>query len=482
MTDNDNRKVSETNSSRRVFLKRLGAATAGAFVVPYLKPSGVFAYGYKNTSSYLAQVAITNTTNTLADNYDPASVKSKVQYLFDTLGGISDVVKKGSKVAIKINLTGGSGNATSSLLNGTPITEAMWTHPSVLQAVGELLIDAGVNGSDIYIVDSLWDTGPTAPFGASDSFGYAAVQKTLGCNMVDLNNPAPYSAFITKNVGSTSRNFQSFTMNQILSDVDVYVSIPKLKQHAEAGLTCSLKNQVGTVPKSLYTITSDTSRRQKLHNPTGGSSVSYLPESICDLNAARPVNLAVVDGIKNAKGGEGVWISTFALNESHVLLAGKDPVATDSIGAYLMGLDCEATTLPLPGGGACDNYLYLLNKDSIGTNQLSEIEVLGDGANLITSVRPNNEIRQPNGFQLLPNFPNPFNPSTRIIFYMPKAEHVTIKVFSITGQEIETLVEGIVPAGQHDLNWSATGLASGVYVCRMQAENYAESIKMIYEK
>ena len=229
------------------------------------------------------------------------------------------------------------------------------------------------------------------------------------------------------------------------SDVDVYVSIPKLKQHAEAGLTCSLKNQVGTVPKSLYTITSNTSRRQMLHNPTGGSSASYLPESICDLNAARPVSLAVVDGIKNSKGGEGVWIPTFVPNESHVLIAGKDPVATDSIGAYLMGLDCEAASLPLPGGGTCDNYLYLLNKNGIGTNQLNEIQVLGDGASLITSVlTPNNKVpRQPSGFKLCSNSPNPFNPSTRIIFFMPKAEHVSIKVFAITGQEIETLLEGV---------------------------------------
>ncbi len=482
MADKENHKIWGTSSSRRIFLKRLGAATAGVLVAPYLKQSGVFAYEYKNTSSSLAQVALTQTLNTPADSYDPVSVKAKVQYLFETLGGIGDVVKKGNKVAIKINLTGGSGNATSSMLNGLSITDTMWTHPAVLQAVGELLIDAGVNGSDIYIVDSLWDTGPTAPFGANDSFGYAAVQKTLGCNMVDLNYPAPYSAFGTRNVEPTPLNFVHFTMNQILSDVDVYVSIPKLKQHAEAGLTCSLKNQVGTVPKSLYTITSNASRRQMLHNPTGGSSASYLPESICDLNAARPVNLAVVDGIKNSKGGEGVWIPTFVPYESHVLIAGKDPVATDSIGAYLMGLDCEAASLPLPGGGTCDNYLYLLNRNGIGTNQLNEIEVLGDGANLITSVRPNNEVRQPSGFQLCPNFPNPFNPSTRIIFFMPKAEHVSIKVFAITGQEIETLLEGVVPAGEHDLNWSATGLASGVYICRMQAGNYSEAIKMVYAK
>ncbi len=457
-------------------MKTLGTTTAGLVVLPYLKPSGVFTYGHKAASSYLAQVAITQTVNTPADSYDPASVKAKVQYLFDTLGGVADVVKKGNKVAIKINLTGGSGSATSAKLNGMTITEAMWTHPAVLQAVGELLIDAGVNGSDIYIVDSLWDAA------SFDNFGYADVQKALGANMVDLNTPSPYSAFTTRNVGGTPFNFQSFSMNQILSDVDVYVSIPKLKQHAEAGLTCSLKNQVGTVPKSLYTTTTNTGRRQKLHNPTGGSSASYLPESICDLNAARPVHLAVVDGIKNSKGGEGVWIPTFTTYESHVLFAGKDPVATDSIGAYLMGLNCEATTLPLPGGGTCDNYLSLLHKNGVGTNQLNEIEVLGDGAGLITSVRPENTITQPSGFQLCPNFPNPFNPSTRIIFYLPMTEHVSIKVLTITGQEIETLVEGAVPAGEHDLNWDATGLASGVYICRMLAGDYSKTIKMVYQK
>jgi uncharacterized protein (DUF362 family) len=359
----------------------------------------------------------------------------------------------------------------------------MWTHPAVLQAVGELLIDAGVNANDMYIVDSLWDTQSTAPFGASDEFGYAAVQKALGCKVIDLNNPAPYSSFATISTGTNPFHSASLTMNQILSDVNVYVSIPKLKHHAEAGLTCSLKNQVGTVPKSLYITSSNTGRRQALHNPTGGASNSYLPESICDLNGARPVDLAVVDGIKNAKGGEGVWIPTFVPYESHVLFAGKDPVATDSIGAYLMGLDCEATSLPLPNGETmCDNYLDLLHNKGVGTNQLKEIDVLGDGASLVTSVRPQNDVPLPTKFLLLPNFPNPFNPSTRIVFFTPKAERITIKVFTVTGIEVQTLVEGDVPAGQHDLYWSGEGLASGVYFCRMEAEKFSGTIKMIYMK
>ena len=476
MNDKPGPTISEPDSSRRSFLKTLGTAAGSLFVLPYLKPSGIVSHRHTGAGAYLARVAITSTVNTPADSYSPAAVKARVQYLFDCLGGITDVVKTGSRVGIKINLTGGSGNASSVMLAGASITEAMWTHPAVLQAVGELLIDAGVKGSDIYIVDALWDAA------SFNNFGYADVQKILGASLVDLNSPSPYQEFITRTVGGTPFNFQSFAMNQILSDVDVYVSIPKLKQHAEAGLTCSLKNQVGIVPKSLYTIATNTGRRQKLHNPTGGSSASYLPRSICDLNAARPVHLAVVDAIKNARGGEGVWNPTFTPYESHVVFAGKEPVAVDSVGAYFMGLNSEGTTFPLPGGGTCDNHLHLLTANGAGTNRLSEIELLGDGAGLITSVRPDNTVRQPGGFRLCSNFPNPFNPSTRIVFYLPAEGQISIKIYSVTGQELETLVEGRVPAGEHDLNWDATGLASGMYLCRMQAGTFVETIRMVYQK
>ncbi len=488
MKKTDTETTLEFDSSRRTFLMKLGTAAAGLLVVPYLKPSGVFAYNHKRTSSYLATVAITNTSSSPADIYtydDPAGgVKQKVQYLFDQLGGISDLFSSGKKVVIKINLTGGSGNASSPMLRGVPVTEAMWTNPAVIQAVAQLIIDAGVSASDITIVDSL---------GSGDSFtksafkGYVNAQTALGCKLVDLSQ----GTFVDIPTGNGYFHFSSLHMNQILRDADVYVSIPKLKQHATAGLTCSLKNQVGAVPQSSYTITGDNGRRGKLHHAVSTDTEgNYLPESICDLNSARPVHLAVVDGIKTAIGGEGVWNPNFAPISKHVLIAGKDPVATDSIGACIMGLDCEAKTLHLPGPltdgsvtvTTCDNYLDLLNTKGVGTNQLKEIDIVGDGANLITSVRPNVEITQPADFKLCANFPNPFNPSTIIVFYLPRSEHVSLKVFDVTGRAIETLVEGEVPAGEHRLHWSATGLASGIYICRMQAEGFSDTIKMVYQK
>ena len=272
MKRDDSKNSHDLNSSRRNFIKHVGTAAAGLLVVPYLKPSGVFAYNHMQGSSFLATVGISNTTGTPADSYvyDDAGggVRQKVKALLDLLdqnqaGAVSALFGAGKKVAIKINLTGGSGTAAG--LHGYTITDAMWTHPAVLQAVGQYILDAGVNPTDLYIVDSFWDTnwqnpGSTAPFGSNDAFGYRAVQQALGCNVVDLNDTTAAN-IASVSTGSGYFNFPSLTINKILQTVDVYVSIPKLKHHSAAGLTSALKNQVGIVPKSLYTITSDNGRR-----------------------------------------------------------------------------------------------------------------------------------------------------------------------------------------------------------------------------
>ena len=462
MDNNSKDDNSQNKLTRRTFLRTIGISSTGLILAPYISSSNIFAYEREAKSSFLAKVGITH-----ADNYDRSFIRQKVEYLF---GIIEDVVKAGDKVAIKINLTGG----------GSSVPYNMWTHPEVLRAVGEILIDSGVKAEDIYIVESLWSTT------SYNNYGYKDVQDSLGANLIDLNKPDPYSSFISKEVGTGNFNFSSVTMNQILSDVDVYISIPKLKQHYEAGYTGALKNQVGTVPKDNYTTTNDNGRRGAIHHKQDddlSTSKTYLPRSICDLNRARPVSLAIIDGIMNARGGEGTWNSTFQVCEDHVMLAGKDPVATDSVAAYFLGIDPEAEKIPLPNpdDGKCDNHLYLMNQLGIGTNKMSDIEVVGDGADLITSVKPY-EVIVPNKIKLLQNYPNPFNPSTIIRFYLPSTEYVTVKVFGITGEEIETLMQGEVPAGQHEIYWQASHLASGVYIYSLQAGNFRESRKMVLQK
>jgi uncharacterized protein (DUF362 family) len=335
-----------------------------------------------------------------------------------------------------------------------------------------------VNKSDIYVVEALWADWPS---------NYSAILQDLGVNTVDLNNPAPYTGFISRDVGDKYFNYTSFTINQILADIDVYVSIPKLKHHYEAGFTGSLKNQIGIVPKQLYTLPGNTSYRAALHTKDGTAPINtHLPKSICDLNLARPVHLAVIDGVMNAHGAEGDWNPTWVETADNILFAGKDPVATDSIAAYFMGNDPEAAQLELPAltgqdRGYCDNHMYMLHQKGIGTNQLSEIEVVGDGAGLVSA--PSEQVSvNPGTYQLRQNYPNPFNPSTSIKFYVPQAGHVSIHIYNVIGQKIETLLDTGVSAGTHELHWIPKNLPSGVYYCVMHAGSFSGTKKLIYQK
>ncbi len=453
--------------SRRQFISTTGAVTAGLLINPFGKSRNAHAPGISDDA---AQVAVTQAL----DYSNPSLIKQKVQHLFEALGGISDVVKAGDIVAVKINLTGGSSYANNSKLQGYDITEAMWTHPTVLRAVCELLLDSGVTADDLYIVEALYDVA------SYNNFGYKDVQDDLGIQMVNLNKAAPYADFMEKETGENHFNYSSFTLNRILDEVDVYVSIPKMKQHYDAGVTHTMKNQVGIVPLSYY----GTSYRVQLHTGNGFQNIrTYLPRSIIDLNLARPVNLGVVDGIINAEGGEGVWNATFVPAEYHLLLAGKDPVATDSVCSHQMGNDPEADKFQLPGGDQSDNYLLLANQIGMGTNTLSEIELVGDGADLIhTSVGRPHYASIPNELQLFDNWPNPFNAATNIRYYVPISQHVTLKIFNGLGQIVETLVDSHVSSGEHQLNWNANHLPSGIYFARLQAGRHVKTQKLIYQK
>ena len=227
----------------------------------------------------------------------------------------------------------------------------------------------------------------------------------------------------------------------------------------------------------------DSGRRGAIHHKTSDDpSNSYLPRSICYLNVARPVNLAVIDGIMNARGGEGTWNPTFQTVEDHVLLVGKDPVAADSVAAFFMGNNPEAETFQLPAGGQCDNYLFLLNQIGIGTNKMNEIEVVGDGADLITSVNPEFRSITPISFQLSQNYPNPFNPVTNIQFSIPQDYFVTLMVYNSVGEEIAVLVNKKMSAGLHTISWNAIDMPSGVYLYKILAGNFSEIKKMILLK
>lgn len=84
----------------------------------------------------------------------------------------------------------------------------------------------------------------------------------------------------------------------------------------------------------------------------------------------------------------------------------------------------------------------------------------------------------PQSFRLYQNHPNPFNPSTKISFTLPATGYLTLKVFDILGNHIQTLYDGIKESGTHTVDFHATTLAGGVYFCRMEAAGFSHTIKI----
>jgi uncharacterized protein (DUF362 family) len=302
-----------------------------------------------------------------ADTYDPKLVKTQVQKLLDDIGGISDVLAHGNRVAIKVNLTGGSNNQP---LPGTTQIETWMTHPAVVQALIELLRDAGAK--DIFIVEAAYQKENWA------QFGYTDVAKATGAKIVDLSYAEPYKDFTKISVGTNPLVYEEFTFNPILTEIDAFVSVSKMKCHNVAGVTHTMKNMFGSVPCRYYTLShqDDWSYRSAFHGKASETG-ERVPKIINDLNRARPINLSLIDGIMTAEAGEGPWISAFKPIKPGVMFAGKDPVATDAIATVAMGFDptAEYPKEPFVNG---HNHLNLAASLGLGTNKPDEIKVVGE--------------------------------------------------------------------------------------------------------
>ncbi len=84
----------------------------------------------------------------------------------------------------------------------------------------------------------------------------------------------------------------------------------------------------------------------------------------------------------------------------------------------------------------------------------------------------------PKVYALNQNFPNPFNPSTKISYQISKSEFVSLKVYDILGNEVSTLVNEKKSPGNYEINFDASSLSSGVYFYQIKAGNFVQTKKM----
>ena len=105
-----------------------------------------------------------------------------------------------------------------------------------------------------------------------------------------------------------------------------------------------------------------------------------VPRIITDLCAARPIHLAIIDGITAMSGGEGSWCGGAAelrLTTPGVLIAGLDPVATDTVGTAVMGFANPRAPRGTEPFDHSENHLLSAEQAGLGTADLARIDVRG---------------------------------------------------------------------------------------------------------
>ena len=98
----------------------------------------------------------------------------------------------------------------------------------------------------------------------------------------------------------------------------------------------------------------------------------------------------------------------------------------------------------------------------------------------VTSIEDN--ISTPNTTILFNNYPNPFNPNTKIKYTIPQVSFVSIRIFNVLGTEVDILVNEEKEMGTYELSWNASDLPSGVYFYNLQADTFNETKSMLLMK
>ena len=322
--------------------------------------------------------------------YELGAVTARLAELFDQLGGIGDLVS-GKWVTVKVNLTGSAGRP----MLGLPPGVTYQTHFNVALALANLLHRAGAR--HIRFVESVYDNlGPEELFRRS-GWDWPALQAAGGdVSFEDTHNLGSYSSYTRLAVPWGGYLFPAYELNRAYEQTDVFVSLAKLKNHAEAGVTLATKNSFGITPLSLYgddagTEQAAAARVKILHDgsldPPAGVPGELrkdtprlprwrVPRVIADLLGIRPIDLAIVDGIETVAGGEGPWVpGNLRHLKPGLLVVGRNAVCTDAIATAVMGYDPQAPAgaQPFPG----DNHLQLAAQAGLGTNDPSRIEVRG---------------------------------------------------------------------------------------------------------
>lgn len=186
-------------------------------------------------------------------------------------------------------------------------------------------------------------------------------------------------------------------------------------------------------------------------------------------------------------GSEGNTISLSVENTSSID-AKNVSVAFTNLPSWLVFKESTVMlkSIPAKSTGNAEFTFSVDNKAPVGKDTtLSAVISSSDGQLWIRDITVS--VGAPKDYKLYNNFPNPFNPSTKIAFELPKASHVTLTIYDILGREVAEIANGTYPAGYDALTWNGINrngeqVSSGVYLYRITAGNWSKVMKMMMLK
>ena len=257
------------------------------------------------------------------------NTKQRTLQALELLGGIGKVVGRGDKVFIKPNI-----------VDGAPFETGEVVQLEVVEALTEAAFGAGASQVVIGEVPTYWRPTETVK-------EYGRLAKRLGAQFLELDK----YPFVKVKVNDP-KYFEEVRLSKPFLDSDVVINVPTLKTHCGCGVTIAVKNMYGLIPRedrNLYHM------------------LNRVEEAIIDLTKARKADLIVVDGtyttLHTGRRPLKDFKETFKLN---LTLAGYDPIAIDTVGAKILGIDRERL-----------RFLTWGEEEGLGTKDLSRIEILG---------------------------------------------------------------------------------------------------------
>ena len=221
------------------------------------------------------------------------------------------------------------------------------------------------------------------------------------------------------------------------------------------------------------------------------TNVYFKSPDILRFTTAGPV---VLDSIRFVKGATNYYnLKPYVRNEGSTVTISNAQIRILCNDPWVSALNTNAISLPAIAPGisiGASSWKAISYNDSIFPGYFNfKVEIESDGwvywidsikVNVITDV--DDEVIMPSAFKLEQNFPNPFNPSTRIQYQVSSNSHVSLKVYDVLGNEITTLVNEEKKAGSYEVEFNAEKLSSGVYFYKLTAGNFISTRKMLLLK